>query len=1078
MSRHQDFEYILGEFKRYYKNDAKAMQEYQAWLKALKLNDEKSYGQARESFQWAKDMITRFKEDATSVYYKVLVGFPTRSMNRNLYKERDLVAAAHTLVGKHPSVNHKDDFWLSPDNPHNRWGVVTVVAAKPEDGAVEAILQVPKEAKCPVCNGASLTSLIDAKRIYNVSLEGQCNGKDGNGDCDGFEFTEKGFTLLTSDVLPGIPMSKIYPIESFLFIAPKKTGSKCVQIRGLTTTTKEGELSGMANPADYNKKNVQPDDNGQCPQGMMWSARELACVPIEDGNASLMFDTTPGGNKANSDLRRPRASTGRQQFTPEGTKVVLDQGNSAGKWHRAGAWKETDAVSNDAIPNQAMGNPGGCRQSDVDIMSEPMPNGDGSGNLPDRPSMDGANYGVSGTKAREGFGDASFPDSCFMYVPDSAKGPNGAKSDRKLPVKTADGKWDLPHVRNALARLNQTQGIPDATKAHIKATLQKVLDHQNECNAPGAMGALAGKTNVIQDAGNNDKFHPDNDDQWMLERGGVGTFDGEKGMKKGAPENTDILDRPNPTTKNDNQPAYVGHDACPNGMVWSDSDGMCVYDDPANESRFNSTGPCRKGQAYDAHEGKCVDVDEGPNIFNEPDTANDAMGRPMKPPVDQPATDRMVNGECPAGFKFDSDTGQCEIDAAQTEGSLKHGDLKQFTDMAAGHDQSKVKTYNPSSPTSDVRHGQPLDARGAASCRDGMVWDSRKGMCVVASDQNEGIGKTDLVGMTPKLHKFISNSPTPECDTGMVWNDRLGMCVPTDDAGHTGDRSNVANNMEASDTKGPCPPGMKMDPETGVCVDANLECRTAGTMGDLAGKTNVIQDAGNNDKFHPDNDDQWLIEQERRRLEEPFADYKNFADCMAKNKGKDDPAAYCGSIKAQTERHTANHELELSQALSRAASLEAQLAQEHVQHDATVKGLKAMVAKHWNSYQVEREVRMQLDGRLKELSKTVDTHEDRSRTANNERVELETKLSRRERDLQEALENSKKFKELYEGITNEHAQTEAKYREALTTNLALNKQITKANEDYLKLAREKEAIEEALKHAQRMAKNIVVKTRI
>jgi len=34
---------------------------------------------------------------------------------------------------------------------------------------------------------------------------------------------------------------------------------------------------------------------------------------------------------------------------------------------------------------------------------------------------------------------------------------------------------------------------------------------------------------------------------------------------------------------------------------------------------------------------------------------------------------------------------------------------------------------------------------------------------------------------------------------------------------------------------------------------------------------------------------------------EPFASYKDFADCVAKNKDKDDPEAYCGSIKAKVE---------------------------------------------------------------------------------------------------------------------------------------------------------------------------------
>jgi hypothetical protein len=79
----------------------------------------------------------------------------------------------------------------------------------------------------------------------------------------------------------------------------------------------------------------------------------------------------------------------------------------------------------------------------------------------------------------ESWGDASFPDSSFMYVPDSAKGKDGKKSDRKLPVKTADGKVDIPHVRNALARLNQTQGIPAAAKAEIKKKLQAMLKKDN-----------------------------------------------------------------------------------------------------------------------------------------------------------------------------------------------------------------------------------------------------------------------------------------------------------------------------------------------------------------------------------------------------------------------------------------------------------------------------------------------------------------------------------------------------------------------------------------------------------------------
>lgn len=89
-----------------------------------------------------------------------------------------------------------------------------------------------------------------------------------------------------------------------------------------------------------------------------------------------------------------------------------------------------------------------------------------------------------GSANQEAFGDASYPDSCFAYVPDAAKGPNGKKSLRKLPYKNKDGTPDLPHVRNALARLNQTQGIPVDKKAQIKTMLQNILKKDNPSYKP------------------------------------------------------------------------------------------------------------------------------------------------------------------------------------------------------------------------------------------------------------------------------------------------------------------------------------------------------------------------------------------------------------------------------------------------------------------------------------------------------------------------------------------------------------------------------------------------------------------
>lgn len=840
-NRHPDFEYILGEFKRYYKDQAKAMNEYQAWLNALKLNDSKSYGQSRESFQWAKDMISRFKEDAANVYYKVLVGFPTKSMNRNVYKERDLVAAAHTLVGKHPSINHKDDYWLSPENPHNRWGVVTVVAAAPEDGAVEAILQVPKTATCPVCNGGKITDLIDQKRIYNVSLEGHCNGADSQGACDGFEFDTNGFSLLTTDVLPGIPMTKIYPIESFLAFLPSKPSGKRAPIKivGLKT---EGELSGMANP-DTTVKVVQPDSKGQCPAGMMWSARVGGCVEIEDGTASTGFDTRPGGNKANSDLRKPRAETDRVQFKPEGTKVPL--GKEAGP-------------DNSDVANRAMGNPKGCEVSDVGIQTPQMPGGS-----------------------------------------------------------------DVP------------KGSADQLNA-------------KEASLGGLPPVSTGAPHVLKKSGSQQDLLDDNSDQWLI------------------------------------------------------------------ENDFNPTGVCRKGEVYDARIGRCVRVE---------DASVDKMGKPGEAPNDQPTG----KDGCPAGMTMKN--GRCVYpdDAGSGQGGFPG---KEFDQSLPGVPSDQPSSGTAQDPIPDASNDQPT---GDLQCPSGMVM--KDGRCTFPDDSSGSTGPS-------------TGTPGSEVPMGMPKGEgSAGSAAP-----------------QKGTPQQDCPDGMIMGKD-GICHPA-AEARLGGLP---PVSTGAPKTTTGDDKWHPDNDNIWLIEQERRRLEEPFAGYKNWADCMAKN-GQN--AKICGSIKAKTEARTMNHELELSQALSKAAALEAQMSQEHIQHDAEVKGLKALVAQHWEAYQVEKDKRLQFEGRLKQQADQLETHEDRTRTANNERVELETKLSRRERDLAEALENASKFKKLYEDNQAELTKTEGKYRESLTLNMALNKQITKNNEDYLKLAREKEAVEEELKHAKRMASHI------
>ena len=251
--RHRDFQRILDEFINYYGKREMGEREYYAWLRSLQLDEAQMYGAARESFRWAKDMLQYLREDRDNKYYQVLLGFPLRSMNGNVYRERDLIAAALSLKGTHPSLNHKDAFWFTP---RSRYGAITVVDAKYEDGALETIIQVPKSTVCPICDGRPMHELIDDHRIVNVSLEGECvGGVCYDGSCEGFTFTDPPFTLLTSDVLPGIPLARIKPLEAIMVEALHASTTEKKE-NTVKTVIKPKIIEHTANTADQTTPNV------------------------------------------------------------------------------------------------------------------------------------------------------------------------------------------------------------------------------------------------------------------------------------------------------------------------------------------------------------------------------------------------------------------------------------------------------------------------------------------------------------------------------------------------------------------------------------------------------------------------------------------------------------------------------------------------------------------------------------------------------------------------------------------------------------------------------------------------------
>lgn len=69
------------------------------------------------------------------------------------------------------------------------------------------------------------------------------------------------------------------------------------------------------------------------------------------------------------------------------------------------------------------------------------------------------------------------PDSAFAIIlPGGKKDDDGKttpRSLRKLPHHGSDGKLDVPHLRNALARISQTQGLSDAQQAKAQAHLDR-----------------------------------------------------------------------------------------------------------------------------------------------------------------------------------------------------------------------------------------------------------------------------------------------------------------------------------------------------------------------------------------------------------------------------------------------------------------------------------------------------------------------------------------------------------------------------------------------------------------------------
>jgi hypothetical protein len=74
----------------------------------------------------------------------------------------------------------------------------------------------------------------------------------------------------------------------------------------------------------------------------------------------------------------------------------------------------------------------------------------------------------------------SLPDSCFAVIELGGKkdseGKTVPRSLRHLPFKDKNGKVDLPHLRNALARLSQTKLSPELKEKARRKLVEAAKD--------------------------------------------------------------------------------------------------------------------------------------------------------------------------------------------------------------------------------------------------------------------------------------------------------------------------------------------------------------------------------------------------------------------------------------------------------------------------------------------------------------------------------------------------------------------------------------------------------------------------
>lgn len=165
-------------------------------------------------------------------------------------------------------------------------------------------------------------------------------------------------------------------------------------------------------------------------------------------------------------------------------------------------------------------------------------------------------------------------------------------------------------------------------------------------------------------------------------------------------------------------------------------------------------------------------------------------------------------------------------------------------------------------------------------CPEGQRWDEESQSCVpIATEQQE-------------------------CPEGQKWDEEQGKCVPIateqDEPCPEGQKRNdegecVPIEAEATEQDGECPEGYKRNVE-GECVPIEDEEATEQEEDERKCPEGEVWDDDKGECVPKEE-----IAKEFYKLGEPFADYKDFDDCVAKNQSKEDPEAYCADVKRKVE---------------------------------------------------------------------------------------------------------------------------------------------------------------------------------